>query len=76
MIRFPVARVRAIDNLDCADICDTTGSLVSPRTGSKTGVLYMVETCALAFRVCVEEREKHAGRHDHCRVGAVPSLRK
>lgn len=59
-------------NLDCADICDATGSLASRRVGSDKGVLHaMIQTCALACRVCAEECERHAGQHEHCRICAA-----
>jgi hypothetical protein len=58
-------------NLDCADVCYATGSLASRRAGSNRELLgAMIETCALACRVCAEECEKHAGQHEHCRVCA------
>jgi hypothetical protein len=57
-------------DLDCADICNATGSLASRRTGSNQEVLRtMIEICALACGTCAEECEKHA-HHDHCRVCA------
>jgi hypothetical protein len=58
-------------NLDCADICAATGALASRRTGSNQDVLRrMLEVCAAACRVCGEECERHAGKHEHCRVCA------
>jgi hypothetical protein len=30
----------------------------------------MLETCALACRLCGEECERHAGKHEHCRICA------
>jgi hypothetical protein len=57
--------------LDCADVCEATGSLASRRTGSNQEVLRtMLETCVLACRVCAEECEKHAKDHEHCRISA------
>jgi hypothetical protein len=57
-------------DLDCADICNATGALATRRTGSNQEVLRtMIETCALACRICAEECEKHA-HHDHCKVCA------
>ena len=59
-------------NLDCADVCNSTGALASRRAGSDREVLRaMIETCALTCRVCAEECEKHAGQHEHCRVCAA-----
>jgi hypothetical protein len=58
-------------NLDCADVCDTTGALASRRTGSNQAVLRgALELCALACRACAEECERHAEKHEHCRICA------
>jgi hypothetical protein len=58
-------------NLDCADICDSTGALASRRTGSNQAVLRSaLELCALACRTCAEECERHAEKHEHCRICA------
>jgi hypothetical protein len=58
-------------DLDCADVCAATGSLASRRAGSNQEVLRtMIETCALASRVCAAECEKHAKQHEHCRICA------
>ena len=63
-------------NLDCADICNATGSLASRRAGSNQEVLRaMIETCALTCRLCAEECQKHAGTHEHCRVCAAECRR-
>lgn len=59
-------------DLDCADICMATGLLASRRAGSNQEVLRaMIETCALACRICAQECEKHAGHHAHCKVCAA-----
>jgi hypothetical protein len=59
-------------NLDCADVCEATGALASRRAGSNQEVLHsVVDTCALACRICAEECEKHASRHEHCKVCAA-----
>jgi hypothetical protein len=58
-------------DLDCADICNATGSIASRRTGTNEAVLRrMIETCAEACRICAEECDKHAKRHEHCRICA------
>lgn len=58
-------------NLDCADVCDTTGRLVSRRTEVDVGtVRAQLQACIEACRVCGEECEKHAGHMEHCRVCA------
>jgi hypothetical protein len=58
-------------NLDCADVCATTGSVATRRTGSNEEVFrLMLQACAAACRVCGEECERHAAHHEHCRVCA------
>jgi hypothetical protein len=58
-------------DLDCADVCAATGPVASRRAGSNQEVLRaMIETCALACRVCAAECEKHAKQHEHCRICA------
>lgn len=58
-------------NLDCADLCATTGAVASRRTGSNETVIRLtLEACAEACRVCGEECGRHAEHHEHCRVCA------
>lgn len=58
-------------NLDCADICATTGAVATRRTGSNEQVIrLMLQACAEACRVCGAECERHASHHEHCRVCA------
>lgn len=58
-------------NLDCADICATTGTVLSRRTGfAASPTRAVVETCRLACAICAEECETHAGTHEHCRICA------
>lgn len=58
-------------NLDCADICVATGAIATRRTGSNEAVVRsLLEACALACRVCGEECESHARKHEHCRICA------
>lgn len=58
-------------NMDCADVCVATGSLATRRTGSNEPVLRAtLEVCALACRTCGEECERHASKHEHCRICA------
>ncbi|HEU5199239.1 MAG TPA: four-helix bundle copper-binding protein [Ktedonobacterales bacterium] len=59
-------------DLDCADICDTTGKLLSRQVAfDSTLARMMLQTCALACRICGAECEQH-GRHgmEHCRICA------
>lgn len=56
-------------NLDCADVCLATGAIGTRRAGSNETLLRsLLETCALACRLCAEECERHAGHHEHCRI--------
>ena len=58
-------------NQDCADVCIATGALASRRTGANEALLKrMIETCAEACRLCGDECQKHADRHEHCRICA------
>ena len=56
-------------NLDCADICDTTGRVLSRHTGYDANLTRsVVEACAAACKSCGDECERHADMHGHCRV--------
>jgi hypothetical protein len=58
-------------DLDCADICGVTGRVATRRTGSDEEVIRrMLDTCAVACRLCSEECERHAQHHEHCRICA------
>ena len=58
-------------DLDCADICAVTGAAATRLTGSNEEVVRrMLDTCALACRLCAEECERHAQQHAHCRICA------
>jgi hypothetical protein len=55
-------------NLDCADVCNITGRIATRRTGSDDELIRrMLVTCAAACRLCGDECERHASRHEHCR---------
>ena len=59
-------------NLDCTDVCTTTGRVVSRRTGYDANVTRAVlQACIATCRSCGDECEHHA-RHgmEHCRVCA------
>jgi hypothetical protein len=64
-------------NLDCADICATTGRVVSRQTGYDAAVTSAVLTaCIAACRGCAAECEIHAAHGmDHCRVCAAECRR-
>ena len=58
-------------NLDCADVCDTTGRVLSRQTGYDANLAKAVlEACAVSCKTCGDECERHAGMHEHCRVCA------
>lgn len=56
-------------NLDCADVCNTTGRLATRRTGSDEELIRrMLDVCATICRLCGEECARHD--HAHCRICA------
>lgn len=56
-------------DLDCADLCLAAAALGSRRTGTNRDILRgMLEICSDGCRICAEECERHAGRHEHCRT--------
>ena len=58
-------------NLDCADICETTGRVVSRHTGYDANLTRAIlEACAQACRSCGDECACHAEMHEHCRICA------
>jgi Domain of Unknown Function (DUF326) len=58
-------------DLDCADICEATGRIVTRQTEVDLRVVgATLEACAVACRACAEECERHAAHHEHCRVSA------
>jgi hypothetical protein len=69
MVADLVRCIRA--NLDCADVCATTGAVLSRRTGYDANVTRTVlEACAQACKSCGDQCEQHAGMHNHCRTCA------
>src|SRR4051812_12494387 len=59
-------------NLDCADICATTATLGNRRTGSDEEVIRkLLDACITVCRLCGAECQKHADRHEHCRICAA-----
>jgi hypothetical protein len=58
-------------DLDCADVCEATGRVLSRHTGYDANLTRAVlETCATACRTCGDECEQHAAMHEHCRICA------
>jgi Domain of Unknown Function (DUF326) len=57
--------------LDCADVCDATGKVLTRQTSSEPRLTRsLLEACLQACRLCAEECEQHAAHHEHCRVCA------
>ncbi len=58
-------------NLDCADICRATASVIG-RQVAPDGVTVraLLEACRAACTTCGNECESHADVHEHCRVCA------
>ena len=58
-------------DLDCADICETTGKVLSRRTDGDTAtVRALLEACRTACKACGDECARHAQMHEHCRICA------
>ena len=58
-------------DLDCADVCAATGRILSRQTKPQYALIrQQVETLRTACRLCAEECEQHADKHEHCRVCA------
>lgn len=59
-------------DLDCAEICYATGSVLSRLTQPSRDVIRsQIQACAVACGVCAAECEKHAGMHEHCKLCAA-----
>jgi hypothetical protein len=57
-------------DMDCADSCDTTASVLSRRTGYDANITRaMLKACATACKACADERGSHANM-EHCRLCA------
>ena len=60
-------------NADCADVCGTTGRVLSRLTGQSDQVdtiRALVEACRASCASCAEECGSHAEMHEHCRICA------
>jgi hypothetical protein len=66
------ALVRSVRlNLDCADLCDTVGRIVTRQTEPDLGVIRTaIDACVTACRACAAECDRHAAHHEHCRICA------
>jgi hypothetical protein len=56
--------------LDCADVCDATGRVLTRQSSEPQLTRTLLETCLQACGLCAEECERHAHHHEHCRVCA------
>ena len=58
-------------DLDCADICLTTGRIAARQTETDWSLLRsQLEACATACQICAAECARHADMHEHCRICA------
>ncbi|WOC63466.1 four-helix bundle copper-binding protein (plasmid) [Paenarthrobacter sp. AT5] len=58
-------------DLDCADICHATGTILSRQTDTNTEIVRaLLEGCRTVCGICAAECEHHAGMHEHCRICA------
>ncbi len=58
-------------NQDCADICAATGQIASRQTEPSADILSaQLQACITACKVCGEECNRHASKHEHCRICA------
>ncbi|WP_368680519.1 four-helix bundle copper-binding protein (plasmid) [Rhodococcus opacus] len=58
-------------DLDCADLCETTGRVLSRQTGNNAEVTRAVlEACAAACKSCGDECAQHSSHHEHCKICA------
>ena len=64
--------VRCIrDDLDCADVCQTTSRLLSRQTAGDPHVIRAVlEACIQACSTCAASCGEHREHHEHCRICA------
>lgn len=58
-------------DLDCADLCEATGRVLSRHTGYDANLSRaLLQACMQACKTCADECEKHANRHEHCKLCA------
>jgi len=58
-------------NLDCADVCRTTGQALVRQTQPDFTLLYhQADACRFACNACAKICEQHADMHEHCRICA------
>lgn len=58
-------------DLDCAQICEVTGRVLTRQTGYDAPTsAAQVRACIEICNTCAEECERHAEQHEHCRICA------
>lgn len=58
-------------DLDCADICETTGRILTRQTEYDAPTSKaMLHVCREACATCAEECTQHAEMHEHCKICA------
>jgi hypothetical protein len=58
-------------NLNCADTCAATARVAARLTEMDSAAMrHQLESCAQACSVCAGECERHASKHEHCRICA------
>ncbi|AFZ67215.1 four-helix bundle copper-binding protein [Deinococcus peraridilitoris] len=58
-------------NLDCADVCDATGRVLTRCTQPDMNVVRtQLQACLAACEACGAECEQHAEHHQHCAICA------
>jgi hypothetical protein len=63
-------------DLNCADMCDATGRVLSRQTEYDAELTRAVLTaCRDTCRRCADECDRHAGMHEHCRICAASCRR-
>ena len=63
-------------NLDCADICDTTGRVLSRHTGYDANITRAVlQSCVQACKTCGDECDQHEDMLERCRICAAACRR-
>lgn len=56
-------------DLDCADVCETTGRLLLRQLEPDWNLnRKQLEACVAACRICGGECQRHADMHEHCRI--------
>ena len=59
------------DDLDCADVCDTTARVLSRHTGYDAALTRaQVQAALQAAKSCGDSCGEHADVHEHCRICA------